>query len=616
MPASVPFFASESLPLFQHLLESKVAPDVLVRLWDAGIAPSLDDLEKGVPRWLRDVNQGSAWEGVSTSGEEPSLDWDWGGDLEAYPLEAVFNAVDRAQLWREHALLRMVRSGLNPELPLSSQPTNREPPTLLEWAHAKGMPFLVQECLSRVSAERRQALTNPATWGSESAVRDRVSYALSEGMPLLAQAWKNAGASVVAVDAEGRTPLFYCTDERSLRWALDQGLSLDHSDKQGLLPYSAWEERVGVGGLDDDRWVAMQEYLNRLGGEHQPHFPVVMEAACQDISESKVKELWGRHPIHGVLPSGHTGVGTVCLALLQKPFKNEQWISKNANMVLAFLISRVDMEVLFSTRVGAVSDAELLGLCIDRYGENFRLLKQRLPAALKRAGQVELPRPGMAQALEWGPSQGLNAEGQENLFRWASGHARDRSQILAQLEPLSPEDHAEEGTLLQEGLAFASAWGAWVKNRLAIDDGKMGTILWRGSPLYHAMSAAQEHVLVWQENPSPPDAAILAWTDVLFEVAAALLRNGASLEGDEDCALEFSVWGSSQKESTLLASALGGLVRMSEHPALSQSTAFWGRFSRLVATQDHRELNAWVRSHGLEDLLPAPPLTVRAKPRF
>jgi hypothetical protein len=615
----IPFTAHEKEPLFFHLLESKTEPDVLVRLWDAGVEPTLSDLERGVPRWLRSVNDSPAWPDVITRGNGPSLDWDLGESPERLPLKAVSDAHVRAMVWREHALVRMVRAGLDPELLLvSSRPTANSPETLLEWAHSRAMPFLVQECLRHLTPERRAALMGPTHWSGDHIPYSRVSYALAKGCSLLAQVWVEAGAPVAPEDSRGETPLFYCKNLEGLKWALAQGMSMSHRNHKGGLAYEAWEQRVVVGGSEHEDWLAMQKHVQSLGDPEQNHFPEMLEKACLAISESKVEELWKVCPETGALPSGHTAVGMVLLGLLQTASRHESWVAKNANKILAFLLPRADMQALATTPSSGITDAQLLGMCLIRYESNLRLTHQRVTSALKKSGRDHLPSAPLSQVLAWSQEQGLNRMGQENLLRvvaqGALGDAQSLRETVAQKScdaSLDPEIQA----MLGEGTRVAQSWSSWAHSLLSTPVPKGEQLMGRETPVRQLLAAAHHHLSVWQETGLELPGSIHAWSGAVFAALDVLHAQGHSLQASSDCPDDYQNLAVRHLNGPIFSAGFGALMVLSEHPDLQRSPEFWARASGLVSSQDHVGVDRWVRLNGLDVSLPAAGTSL-PKPRF
>lgn len=607
----VPFFPRSGQSLFEQVLTSKTAPDVVARLWDEGLVPSLEALEKGVPVWLADHSHSSSpWADGAAFSQEPELGWDWGGSLGALPEPRVERS-EKEMLWREHVLVRMVRMGLDPDLPIVD-PVNRrdnQAPSLVEWAHARGFPFLLQECLSVLSPERRRALIQPMGWGSDSMLKDRIHNAVEKGVPLLAQVWKNAGANPAATDGLQRTALFYPTNLASLKWALAQGLSLEDKDVDGKLPFEAWEERVSVGGVEKDNWVQMQDHASSVQGSVAPHYEVLVEKACREIREEPLKEIWAVHPVASVLPSGRTPLGVTCRAVLQTPSKNEQWVLRNANKVLNFLLKKTDLSTAFSTVRHGVSDAEVLGIVFDRYGHSLKLAGNTLQRELERLGQTGLPVADAATVLRWCVAEGFDEAAQGNVVGWAASTALDAFGRRS-------SSRAEEQ--VRAGGDFAQEWSGWIEQRLAKQDPSdkafgVGLRL-RVAPAKAIVEMGCGH-LAEAGRLADCDQ---AWARAMFAAVGVLLKNDASLDGGEDCrkaAEDYETKGHGDDDA--LAAAFGVLMALGSTPGMSESKAFWGRFVELASTQEnHGALRAWVRSHGLEEVLPPPSPSAGLKPRF
>lgn len=607
----VPFFPRPGQSLFEQVLTSKTAPDVVARLWDEGLVPSLEALEKGVPLWLGDHSYGSSpWADVAAFPQEPELGWDWGGSLGALPEPRVERS-EKEMLWLEHVLVRMVRIGLDPDL-LIVDPVNRrdnQAPSLVEWAHARGFPFLLQECLSVLSPERRRALLQPMGWGSDSMLKDRIHNAVEQGVPLLAQVWKNAGANPAATDGLQRTALFYPTNLASLKWALAQGLSLEDKDVKGKLPFEAWEERVTVGGVEKDNWVQMQDHASSVQGSMAPHYEVLVEKACREIREDPLKEIWAVHPVADVLPSGRTPLGVTCRAVLQTPSKNEHWVMRNANKVLNFLLKKTDLSTAFSTVNNGVSDAEVLAIVFDRYGHSMKLAGNTMERELGRLGKTGLPVADVATALRWCVAERFDEAAQAKVLEWATNTA-----LGAFGERSSPRSVEQR----KASVDFAQEWSGWIEQRLAQMNASAKTIggglRLRGAPAKALVEMGCRQLAETDRLPGSDQ----AWARAVFAAVEVLLENGASLERDEDClkATEhYEVKGHGDNDA--LAAAFGVLMALASRPKLSESKAFWGRFVELASTQEnHAAIRAWVRSHGLEEVLPPPSPSAGLKPRF
>ncbi len=601
--------------VFVHLMESQVPADLVVRLWDEGHAPTVKEAEQALPAWLSSLGMGfsNPWTMPNVFAEPPSLAWDLGQPLEVLPVLAVEPGV-RSRLWLEHLLIRLLREGISPLLPMclpnSAKPlAPGTPPTLLDWAHNHGLTFVVKECLERLPPREVRSAVLPVAWEREHGHADRIHHALAHANPLLAQAWKNAGADPLARDSRGRTALFFASDESSLDWALEQGLSMGDKDADGKLPFECWEERMYSADMDSSAWNAMQLKARALTPQGDDHFAFLIQQACQNFSEEKVASLWESHPAPGVLPGGRTAVGVVGEALFSLGLRDS--LSRTyANHLVAFLAKRTDWEAASLASKDGLSDLKVLGLAFAQSPHEFKKARIALAAVEKKEKRFLLPVPSPVEALKWAAaSEKASPNGRRLAYEWAV----EKESKAAKEQHLLHHPGPRPVELLEKEAAFAQAWvQAIEQTRQAYPEEVKHFNMLVNEMLEHACRALFEcsQVPLLQERFTP------VWTDVLMVIAETLTANGLFLTGDEtfEGAFDYQV---SLGQSDATTSAIASLLHLGQQSPFSHSEVFWRRFSAMAEQHvAHDDLHKLVRARVMHIGLPKASDLAPARPRF
>lgn len=411
----------------QRLLRTGAAADVVLQALDEGLfeGVNLNAEVEGSPlseHWVRKNPHAYSLASLAVDvGVDPRLDW----PLETNPARIALELKkgwDARGAWFEHALIRLVKAGLDP-----LQRWNKAPGNLLEWAAENERPWLLRACLDALPEDQRRREVDRKLVVSDEDDEDvtltlsRMHMAMKHATPLVAQVWFESGADLHQSNPAGETPIFYAASVRTLKWALEKGADASAVSFSGELPLEAWRRHV----RDADEWQAMQA----IGGTSRDQTLALMRSAVAKADLSALQKSYELLDDPAVtFKNGKTVLQHVAevTLMVSSGYGRSRHKRVELNKMLRYLWTRTDLSVAQSWKGAQGMNGAQVAWVASMTGE--RVASNAASNVIKK---VPFDRPRLADVTIWADGFFEEENDKEtmgslsNVRKWILGECSD-----------------------------------------------------------------------------------------------------------------------------------------------------------------------------------------------